>query len=110
MQFVGFSGMYLILNKIYDTTESRIKSFINMGVSFLFCISPLLMHGMTIMAMPIFAWMLIRIYESKTKTDLAIIYGISLFIGISTSLIYCGFMYMLILFSLCLYFFIKKKK
>lgn len=110
MQFVGFSGMYILANKIYHTEDSKVKSFINMGCSFLFCITPLLLHGMTIMSMPLFAWMLIKIYESKTTKDLFIIYGLCLFLGISTSLIYCGFLYLIILFCLGIYFIHKKQK
>ncbi len=110
MQFIGFSGMYILANKIYHTEDSKVKSFINMGCSFLFCITPLLLHGMTIMSMPLFAWMLIKIYESKTTKDLFIIYGLCLFLGISTSLIYCGFLYLIILFCLGIYFIHKKRK
>ena len=110
MQFVGYSGMYLLTNKIYHTEESKIKSFINAGASFLFCITPLLLHGMTIMAMPLFGWMLIKIYESKTKKDLLLIYALSIFIGLGTSLVYCGFMFLVIPFGLGIYFLIKKRK
>ena len=110
MQIVGFSGMYLLINKVYDTEKSKMKSFINAGVSFLFCITPLLLHGMTVMSMPLFAWMLIKIYESKTKKDLLLIYTMSIFLGLGTSLVYCGFMYLAIMFGLAVYFLIKKKK
>lgn len=110
MQFVGFSGMYILLNKIYQTEESKVKSFINMGCSFLFCIPPLLLHGMTIMTMPLFAWALIKIFERENPKNIYFVYGVCVFIGLGTSLIYCGFLYLLILFGLTLYSVYKKKK
>lgn len=109
-QFVGYTGMYVLINKLYNTEKTKIKSFINTGVSFLFCITPLLLHGITILSFPLFVWGIIKIYESKTKKDFILISILYLFLGFSTSLIYCGFVYLLTLFVLSIYFFIKKRK
>lgn len=110
IQIVGFSGMFLLLNKIFNAEKSY-KLYINTGISFLFAITPLIMHGMSLSSIPLFFWACIKIKEEEENIKILLpVLSIIIFLGLGTSLIYCGFSFVLILLLLCIYYAIKKEK
>ena len=109
MAFLGYTGMYLLVDKVYQSeNKDWIFYCINCGAAFLIAIIPLLLHGATALSLPLFLFLTLVLKDKAVKVSTALCLGIAAILGLSTSLIYGGFLYVLILFIMACWFSIKK--
>ena len=109
MAFLGYTGMYLLVDKVYQSEDKDwIFYCINCGAAFLIAIIPLLLHGATALSLPLFLFLTLLLKDRIVKSSIALGLGIAAILGLSTSLIYGGFLYLLILFVIGCSFLIKK--
>ena len=107
---VGYTGMFLLINKLYQEKYEKSVLYypiITLGC-FVYGITPTLLHGLTVLILPLVIYLALSIkndYDGKNKYILP---TISLFIGLATSLVYNGYLYLLLLTIYMGYYLIKK--
>ena len=108
--FVAYSGMFLLINKLYEQKYAQSSLYYPMVITgcFVYGITPTLMHGLTALIFPFVVYLALSIrdnFDGKMKYLLPLA---SLFVGLSTSLVYAGMYYVLLFFICALVFLIKK--
>ena len=109
MSIIGYTGIFVLLNKMYRIGNSFLNNFIIIIVGFLFAITPLLIHGATVMAFPLFVYLIILLNERHKIKEVIYLCCLSFFLGLSTSLVYGSFIFVGILFLIGLINLIRKK-
>lgn len=106
---LGYTGLFLLLHKLYDVKNNLYSNIIITGSSFIFSIAPLLLHGATVMSEPMLAYILLTLNKNLNNKELVSYSLLSFFLGLSTSLIYGNFIFLVFYIALISYYLIKNK-
>lgn len=100
----GFSGMYLLFNKLYNFNKTVVFYVIAVFTAFFYSITPQLLHGLTCFLLP---WIIVIAYDIIFDKKGNWLFLITFFAGIFSSFIYSGFMFCGIFFLLFFIFIFK---
>ena len=107
---VGYTGMFLLINKLYQEKYEKSVLYypiITLGC-FVYGITPTLLHGLTVLILPLVIYLALSIKDDDDGKNKYILPTISLFVGLATSLVYNGYLYLLLLTIYMGYYLIKK--
>ncbi len=108
MSFLGYTGMFVLLKHITKQGSNLTNNFITLGVSLLFSMTPLLLHGATVMCVPLFIYIIIKTFDTTELKTLIELCLISFFLGLSTSLLYGDFIFLFIIGAIAFISLVKK--
>ena len=106
---LGYIGLYLLLHKLYNVKNNLYGNIIITGSAFLFSTTPLLLHGATVMSEPLIMYILLTLNKNLSNKELTLYSILSFFLGLSTSMIYGNFIFLLFYTGLIVYYLLKKK-
>lgn len=102
----GFSGIYLLFDRLYSFNKTICFYVIAVFSAFLYSITPQLLHGVTAFALP---WVLVIVHDIFTNGKAKWLYCITFFISIFSSLIYSGYIFCGIFFFLLMIFMFQRE-